>query len=412
MTHRASADLLIDRQRLSEVLGREVRATRLRFKPGLSTSAVLLDASGGSDAPGWIQVSHPGHTDKIRKAVELAGERGQHVHLLQTDGLTVAHGTVDTDPRLQKGLDGLRSVHPSVTDAVAAGRLSVLRYNPQRRLVLHRDLPSGESLVLRVTAEKQIGVRAALRDLASAGVPVVEPVEAPGHRLGRRVTVWPWFGRGDLATLPDGGGPAYAAGSALARLHRSAIRTGPVPDPVGALVRQAEDLAGLDGAAATRMQAQTSALAARIASGRWATGPIHGDFSADQVLVGRAGEDTVRLTDFDRAGRGPLMADLGSFAAAELLAGGGEWAGLQALPLTRELLAGYRETQDPDAADPGTDAADPGADAGATGATDDGLFTWVARSLLSRALEPFRAAEPDWVDGIHRRMDQVQQVLT
>ena len=115
---RASADLLIDQDRLSEILGRQVRATRLRFKPGLSTTAVLLDASNGQGAPGWIQASHPAHLDKLRKAVELAQQRGQRVHLLEAGGLLIAHGTIDTDPRLQKGMDALRSVHPSITEAV------------------------------------------------------------------------------------------------------------------------------------------------------------------------------------------------------------------------------------------------------------------------------------------------------
>ncbi|TSE14487.1 phosphotransferase [Arthrobacter sp. KBS0703] len=41
---------------------------------------------------------------------------------------------------------------------------------------------------------------------------------------------------------------------------------------------------------------------------------VHGDFSADQVLVGGS---EVRLIDFDRARIGAAEADLGSFAAAE-----------------------------------------------------------------------------------------------
>jgi len=398
VTARASADLLIDRERLSTLLGRQVRTTRLRFKPGLSTSAVLLTA--GQDDPGWIQVSHPGHTDKLRKAVELAGERGQQVHVLQDGELTLAHGTIDTDPRLQKGLDALRPVHASVSEAVAAGRLSVLRYNPQRRLVLRRDVTAGDPLVLRVTAEKQVGVHASLRDLAAAGVPVVEPVRDDVRRRSRRVTVWPWFGQGDLATVDasvvETAGPA--AGAALARLHGSAVAAEPVLDTVVALSRQVWDVVDLDPGAGERLHALTAAVAERIGSGRWATGHVHGDFSADQVLVGRDHEDPVRLTDFDRSGRARLAGDLGSFAAAELLAGSREgdqaWPGVDALPLTRAMLAGYTQ-------------------AGGAGQplTDPDLRTWVARALLTRVTEPFRAADPDWLAGIHRRLDQVQAVL-
>lgn len=386
MSVRASADLLIDRQRLSEVVGREVRATRLRFKPGLSTTAVLLDAT---DGPEWIQASHRAHADKLGKAVELAAQRGRDVHVHEVDGLTVAHGPVDTDARLQKALDQLRPVHPSVAAAVAGGQLTVLRYNPQRRLVLRDDRPDGDPVVLRVTGHKQVGVRRALRRVAAAGVPVVEPLESHGYLAGRRVTVWPWFGRGDLASDPGGAErAALAAGTALARLHRSGLALGPVPDPIVALARQAVDLEDLDPAAADRMRAQAAAVGRRVRAHPWATGPIHGDFSADQVLVGRPGEESVRLTDFDRAGTGALVADLGSFAAAELLSRGQDWSGVGALPHTRALLEGY----------------------GWSGPEDE-LRTWVARALLTRVIEPFRSADPQWVRALHDRLDQVEQVL-
>ncbi|WP_161958508.1 phosphotransferase [Ornithinimicrobium cavernae] len=425
---RAAADLLIDGERLSALLGRPVRATRLRFKPGLSTTAVLVDPAG-TVPPGWIQVSHPGHQDKVRNALRRAHDRDLHVHVLRTGDLTVAHGDLDSDPRLQRGLDGLRSVHPSVRQAVAAGRLEVLRYNPQRRVVLRRALAHGEALVLRVTADQQHDVRARLAAYAAAGVPVVEPVSARGLHRTRRVTVWPWFGRGDLAHLsavrtdgsagaPTAGGPtrvdaaevtaaAAAAGEALARLHRADLRHPRVPDPVPALQSLVEELAALDTSGAHRVGLLARRCGDRIAATDWATGPVHGDFSADQVLVGRAGEDTVRLTDFDRAGHGPLLADLGSFAAAELLAVTDGAAGptawdVAALPLTNHLLAGYAHTGEGGAG---------GGRAGALAADDPALRTWVARALLARVSEPFRAGDPDWVEGIHRRLDQVELVL-
>lgn len=428
---RASAELLIDRHRLSELLGREVRATRLRFKPGLSTSAVLMDAAG-QEPPGWIQVSHPAHLDKLGNALELAGQRGQQVHLAKVDGLTIAHGTIDTDPRLQKGLDSLRPEHPSVTEAVSSGRLQVLRYNPQRRLVLRQDGPHQDgspvdALVLRVTTGRQVGTHAALRVIAGAGVPVVEPLGKDAGPRGRRVSVWPWFGAGDLASLSAAdagataaGTAATAAGAALARLHRIQQPTAPahgeaarmsqpfrrVPDSAAALSALVDDLAVLDRAAAERMRGLVSRVIAGLNSRTWETGLIHGDFSADQVLVGRAGEDAVRLTDFDRAGLGPLVADHGSFVAAELLEAavpdttdpGGSASGLctdpAALPLARALLSGY-------------------ADADGTARQQDdpeALRPWTARALLGRVLEPFRAADPDWVAAINRRLDQVSEV--
>lgn len=401
---RASADLLIDSGRLSELVGRDVRATRLRFKPGLSTTAVLLDPAGRT-APQWIQVSHDEHLDKLRNALDRAEKRSQRVHLVRTGALTVAYGDIDTDPRLQKALDGLRELHPLVGEAVTMGDLQVLRYNPQRRLVVRREIEGAEPQIVRLTADPQRGVARALAAYAGAGVPVVQPL--PDHPLSgnRRVTVWPWFGRGDLAEVaaPEA---AEAAGRALARVHGdhpsgahqlgtsadSGLPSDTLPDAGEALQCLVGDLAAIDTGAAARMGDLVARLTDRLGAGSWEPGPVHGDFSADQVLVGRPGEEPVRLTDFDRAGHGPLLTDLGTFAAAELLSGQGV-DGLDELPLTGALLAGYAQARDARPIEPGD------------------LRVWTARALLARVIEPFRAADPDWQEGLHARMDQVEQVL-
>ncbi|MFW5469279.1 phosphotransferase [Knoellia sp. CPCC 206435] len=404
-SERVTADLLIDRARLSEVLGREVHACRLRFKPFLSTTAVLA-VDGGSAVPHWIQVSHDAHGHKVVNAVRRAVERGQRVEVRHVDGLTVALGALDTDPRLQRGLDVLRTCHPSVAGALAVGELEVLRYNPRRRLVLRRRLPGDECEAVRVTAHKQHGLRRALAALSAAGVPVVEPLPRESGPTSRRVTVSPWFGRGDLAQLArrtdpgDATAAAGAAGAALARLHGSrALRT-TLTDPALTLSTLVTDLTALDPDAAHRMGELAGRTAARIAAGHWPVGSVHGDFSADQVLVGGRGEDPVRLIDFDRAGRGALLSDLGSFVADELVgisraSTSPDPADLETLPLTAALLSGY-------AARPGAVAVPP---------DGFGLRTWVARALLTRATEPFRSADPDWLAAIHRRLDQVEEVL-
>lgn len=398
LSGRASADLLIDAERLSELVGREVRATRLRFKPALSTLAVLVDAASET-APQWIQVSHDAHLDKLRNALEKAQERAQRVHLIRTGDLTIAHGNIDTDPRLQKGLDGLRELHPFVSEAVTMGDLQVLRYNPQRRLVLRREVEGRDPEIIRITAHRQTEGGAPLAAYAAAGVPVIHPDTTHALSHNARVTVWPWFGRGDLASLPTGSGveAAVAAGAALARLHGSSVPGEEVPEPAGTLQALAKDLRAIDPEASARMAQLVAGFRDRIGASEWATGPVHGDFSADQVLVGRAGEDVVRLTDFDRAGHGVLAADLGTFAATELTeAGGGRrFAGLDSLPLTSALLNGYAEA--PVSRSVPMDGA--------------ALRPWMARSLLARATEPFRAADPDWLESIHQRLDQIEEVL-
>lgn len=421
---RDPADLLIDQARLSELVGRPVRAVRLRHKPGLSTSAVLVDTEG-TRPPGWIQVTYPGHVDKLRNALRRAGDRGQLIQVrevpaaLAPGGLLLAHGEIDSDPRLQRGLDTVRGAHPSVHAALASGRLSVLRYNPQRRLILRREVAGAETLVLRVTAEKQRGTHRLVSGLAATGVPVVQPLATHGLHRTRRVTVWPWFGTSDLHQSPahEAGPQALAAGRALAALHAvpgAQLRLEPVPEAGAELAVLAADLCQIDAGAGERMQRLVTAVTEAISAGVWEVGTVHGDFSADQVLVdGQAGGDSgLVLTDFDRIGTGPLAADLGMFAAAELLAtspqgaGAGAGAGASAaggpsttggdpdsstLPLTAALIQGYAAArgQQPQAPE----------------------RAWVARALLTRVVEPFRAGEPDWVRLVHDRLDQVQDVL-
>ena len=93
--------LVLDPERLSSVVGREVSATHLRPKPGVSTVASLLDAEG---MPwGWVRTLTGGAVAKAGKArhraeeVGLAGELGE-AELGGRDTL-VQWGPLATDPR-------------------------------------------------------------------------------------------------------------------------------------------------------------------------------------------------------------------------------------------------------------------------------------------------------------------------
>ena len=429
---RVTADLLIDSARLSELLGRPVRASRLRHKAGLSTTAALFDPTA-EQPPGWVQVTHPEHQDKLSNALRRAGVRGQQVHLravpesVAPGRLKLAWGGFDTDPRLQSGLDTVRVAHPDLPEAVQDGRLSVLRYNPHRRLVLHRPMTGCQSLVLRVTAHRQRFVQRNLAALTAAGVPLVSPLATHGLERTRRVSVWPWFGVGDLHHRSmTGGAPAdgavradiaapaeiaalaHEAGAALAGVHHTAgLTVADSTEPRKELQRLRRDLTHCDPAAGERMDAANQRVLGLIDERPWARGTLHGDFSADQVLVAAPGADgdRIALTDFDRISSGPLARDLGSFAAHELLSSSVSGAGpavaesslIGELPMTAALLEGYaasgRGRQTPD------------------GIAEPDLRTWTAHALLLRVLDPFRDAEPEWVGLIHQRLDQIEEIL-
>ncbi len=410
-----TAEPLLDPPRLSELLGRPVAATRLRHKPGRSTTAALVATAGpqAGHPCGWVQVVLGPHHDKLANAVRRAERRERALTVVElgpvpgeVEPMSLVAGPVDSDPRLTKGLSAIERVVPSVDQAAADGAITVVRYNPHRRLVLRhgaQDRREQGSRSIRVTAHPAgpDSTLHVLRHLESMGLPVVLPLTTPAA-VGRirdrgaadgtgRVTVWPWLGTGDLAGAPDVGA-AVSAGAALARVHSAPTELGRADHSVGALedrgVALAHDLADLDPTAAHRFRALASALGLR--SDREPV-LVHGDFSADQVLVGAPG---IRLIDFDRVGQGDPWLDLGTFVADQVLrAPGRPWHdSLAEGEIARALLSGY-------------------AAAGGTAPGDDEIRPWVARALLARASEPFRRAEPGWRSDVHDRLDQIADVL-
>ena len=100
---------------------------------------------------------------------------------------------------------------------------------------------------------------------------------------------------------------------------------------------------------------------------------VHGDFSADQVLVDGP---AVRIIDFDRVRTSDPARDLGSFAAVEDIAdpaGAGPVAGGRK---TAQLIDGYRE---------------------AGGHVSQArVETWAAFRLFLNSVDPFRNRASDW----------------
>jgi hypothetical protein len=132
---------------------------------------------------------------------------------------------------------------------------------------------------------------------------------------------------------------------------------------------------------ATRLADQIGCLLFET-SGRMV--PLHGDFSADQVVVQQTG---VRLIDWDRATIGPAALDLGSFIAR--LEMDARQAGR---PRPKLLIEAF-------------DAAY----AAATGARPSGVRNWTAAALFRLAVEPFRSRRADWPKLTRAIIERVAQ---
>lgn len=346
--------MLLDPDRLAEALGRPVRVTRVRYKPGSSIVVAFADAEGH----GWI-ASYV-DDEKVVKTRARADRAGLEVHRVPAIPRS-ATGPAFADRLLVSTVRRLRRLEPALIDPAA-----VLRHNPHRRLVL-----AVAGRVVKVTASTD-GERAriaAVRALATAGVPVLAPA-----RLQRGVTVTSRWGRGDLAARPAASAAA-TAGRALAILHDA-----PIPPSARSTSPETE----LDAAvAAVRiLSPEAGARAASIARGitlshgtRVAT--LHGDFTADQVLVDG---DKVRLIDFDRLRIGAPERDLGAFLADERLRRLGPETADDAPTVSDALIDAYRA---------------------AGGRVDDlALRQWTAAGVILRAVEPFRQGLPGWASAI------------
>lgn len=423
-----TAELLMDEGRLSDLIGRPVHATHLRPKPGLSTVAAVVAGERGigeraddvNDAIGWVQVCEPGHVDKLRNAVRRAGDRGRDVVVrpVGDSGLWMLFGDLGTDPRLSRGFDDVVREFGSWDAAFADA--SLVRYNPLRRILVRVPQEDRPDRAIRISHEKDEAGPALVLALARSGLPVVQALPGgPGVPSSARTRMWEWFGDGDLSRIAETA-PARAiagarrAGEALADLHRFGTESSPKGWTSARLTWSAghhseqlngvaESLRWWGGGLAERATALRGLLEAALteiegAGIEWLgqsptlpVGLVHGDFSADQVLLD--GTEHIGLIDFDRAGVGPFGVDLGSWAAAEWVGADGADTEVMALPLFTAMLDGYRRGEGP----------------APTGVEQ--VRTYAARSLYLRVTEPLRAGYPGWRAHVAQRLGQVEAML-
>lgn len=383
-----SLDLFFDSDALSALFNRPVRTSHLRWKRGTSAVARLHDG----DDVGWLALYSTESSVKLRKTVRRALTQGLQLEHFALDDGALASGPIPLDPRLHGALRPFR--RSALT--IPSSNLRVLKYNPFRRVVFEVTINDSLRLVGRASAAAQSLTRPMLSDLVRGGVPVLVPLDPvvlpPELPLGRHLEYLPWYGDGDLSTVPPPAANtvAYAAGTALAMLHRQEPlqQTHAWRAPAGrlrSLIRENAELLPENRGRLERVQAELEAQLRR--PGRAAV--IHGDFSADQVLVDGG---NVCLIDFERCTYGAAASDLGSFVAVEAL--GAEWVDRRtvlALPRTAALLDGY-----------GT---------GPRTVNESEVLTWTAFHLVNRLHEPFRACAADWQRQMEHRLDMIEEML-
>ncbi|GAA1264545.1 aminoglycoside phosphotransferase family protein [Arthrobacter pascens] len=409
---------LLDNTRLSELLGETVRVTRVRYKPGHSLLVAFRRLRNGTFDYGWAYTM-TAPAEKLLRRESTSRSRGGNMRILRIqhsrDEVLVAVGEIGDDWALRRNLKWLRQsgaeqlgLHAGARTALPGGS-AVLRYKPERRLVLLARNASAD-VVIKTAAERATpGQQAAFLDrLRHHGVPIL-PQLANAECLAHGVSASTAWGTGDLsASKGHTDALAYKAGQALAALHRfpaaDAAGTAPTgfPEAAGNWLQdhtaQLKATRTMVSALLPEQEPLARQLESRLASlllERPRTAPVlvHGDFSADQVLVG---DSEVRLIDFDRARTGMAEADLGSFAAAEE-AGLSSHSGSRARgapaggPKTALLADGYL-------------------DAGGRLIQSE-VDVWAAFRLFNSSVDTFRDRAPEWAADMSWHLSRAKELI-
>lgn len=389
------AQLLLDPAELSELLGRHVEITHLRIKPGHSVVVAFVDHSGS-----YGSATLTTDADKFTKAIQRAARVGETLHVHQDESPWLFSGPVWADPVLATALHSAFAA-TSQRFGEDGAHWDVLRYNPRRRVVAAvgpRGRPSHVVRVVESGAAKLLETTARWREL---GVPVTN-----AKALGERDTavITPMWGVGDLTHHPFEPA-AHSAGSAVALLHSTtrlntdnddaaaASRLQVLPVSAAQAVAPIQRFAPWLGERAEKLaevierRLREAALGLREHAELLAPCELHGDLSADQVILAAPNSHKIRLIDLERSGIGHPLRDLGSWAATCFR---------QGLPqLVEPFLHGY-------ATQLGISADELDLDL---------LSAWEAYSHLAGALDPFRHREPNWPQAVTRTIALAEETI-
>jgi Ser/Thr protein kinase RdoA (MazF antagonist) len=265
-----------------------------------------------------------------------------------------------------------------------------VRHNPGRRWVGVLEREAAPDLLLRAYSSTARMVRAAgcYKTLGRTEVPTPHPV-GKSRSLAALAVSWT---EGDTLELAGGEDRWRAAGNTLARLHDSTHVKLPTPAPGhdgAAVERAAEQIAHLLPAIADEVRSLAGTTVRLLEDAPDDRVPLHGDFSADQVVVGPDGVPV--LIDLDSAHWGSAATDLGCLVASTLTEAETLGAASQAERDVAALLAGYLGVRRP-----------------------PDRFSVAVQEIafrLRKAADPFRTCDPDWAEQVTRRVERTRAAL-
>ncbi len=386
-------------------------ANYVRYKP---TTSCLVGYQVRC-AAGTVDVyarAHDASGAKIEKAGRHQGAAtalGGGVRVLTDRAVAIYPFPNDHELKLLPQLQGaasradmLREMLPDRPDLFDAP-LATLRYKPERRYVARLGEPGANAAVIKLYTRQEFGNTG-----HNAGRFVSEGTLRVPRGLARskshRAAVVEWIDGVPLceamacSEVPESS--FRAIGAALAKLHTQKPnrlrQLATAQDFARTLVDGAEALAEIAPNLGSRAKRLAVRIGEKLASRHWrARRAIHGDFSADQVILcddPGSDDSDVAIIDFDRAGKGEPRLDLGMFRARleyDVIMGvlGADRVSACCEPMLDE----YRRSSEKD--------------------ITRKLDRFAGACLLLVALEPFRHRLPDWPDKIEMILSAAERIF-
>ncbi|HET7250792.1 MAG TPA: aminoglycoside phosphotransferase family protein [Gemmatimonadales bacterium] len=280
------------------------------------------------------------------------------------------------------------------------GTLHGLAYRPERRYVAEvRPGGSGRSAVLKAYTRRAYA-RSKHNTTAFASQGPLRLAGLLGYSDARRLIASEWLPGATLlasfATADLKRDVVAETGAALATLHQQQPKGLPAwtrENEVDAVADVAEEIGFVCPSLARRAELLAQRIAAELAGAPPLHTPMHGDFSAAQVLVapGPGAAHRVAIIDLDGACCGDPVDDLGNLLAQaerQVLDGAQSAGWLE--EFTATLLEGYRD---------------------ASGrALPDRIRLYTAWSLFRKARLPFRTRAPAWQESTEALVERAETV--
>jgi aminoglycoside phosphotransferase (APT) family kinase protein len=386
--------LVLDTEALAARLGVDrLRSAYLRYKPVTSCVAGFLD--GWKSGPFAAIAYDRARFEHVRQRAEwVAGPFP--AEFLEDVAVALVPLALD------RGLQAARRLSETQQRAKLLGRLlgkkrtgnvselTVLRYKPNRRLVLRAEEAGRPIGLIKAYAQNEFGsaLMGATAAAALGGAPLL------GFDLDRHVLATGWI-EGRSLCPSAGERPSSAelqrTGARLAELHCRSFRVPSSPRAKQVATDLRDGLAALQvlhPVLAQRAGPLVHAAEKALRNENVLHRLIHGDFSADQVILG---PDGPVLIDWDSASSGAPARDLGSFfARLDAQAVDGVLSKTEADAAQAGLLEGYLARAK---------------------AAPAGVRTQHIRALLALLTEGFRQRQPDWPERTARLLDRVETLL-